>query len=481
MTEIALKTPKLFISYSWSSQDHIDWVLQLATDLRDSGVEAILDRWHLKEGQDTHSFMEQMVRDEGITKVVLVCDEKYVARANERVGGVGTESQIITREIYGNVEQTKFVALALSNADSGELLLPNFLTSRLAIDFRDADAYAESLEQLVRWAFDKPLLKIPEIGEPPKFLEEQTSFSPTPLSRSVRARGQAPQGTHEFVSLWEELAAKRSDFTLELRDIDPADDVVVATIESLAPLLSQIVAIMRDRLMVSDLNDIEVEVIVRFFEKVLSNYKGGNTNWGADATKFFGQVAYVCVVAVCLRLRRFQTLFGILGSPVLAMEYEGVTAKVVSVSRLNTDIASLEHRNERLTLNRATLNADIVKSICEKLPLEFWEYLQADFYLFLYFERTDRGPYGVRWWPDSNIYATDRSGAFPLFARATNSELRKALLGPLGLDGRQNLEDFKEELNTQNYESLRWRSAFSKLPIWSLGNFDAILESYSKE
>lgn len=64
--------PKLFISYSWSSPDHEQWVLDLATELREDGVDVILDKWDLKEGHDAHAFMEKMVTDPGIKKVALV-------------------------------------------------------------------------------------------------------------------------------------------------------------------------------------------------------------------------------------------------------------------------------------------------------------------------------------------------------------------------------------------------------------------------
>jgi SEFIR domain len=44
--------PKTFISYSWTSKDHERWVLDLATALRDNGVDVILDKWDLREGHD---------------------------------------------------------------------------------------------------------------------------------------------------------------------------------------------------------------------------------------------------------------------------------------------------------------------------------------------------------------------------------------------------------------------------------------------
>ncbi len=35
--------PKLFISYSWSNPIHEQWVLDLATELRQSGVDVTLE------------------------------------------------------------------------------------------------------------------------------------------------------------------------------------------------------------------------------------------------------------------------------------------------------------------------------------------------------------------------------------------------------------------------------------------------------
>jgi len=64
-----------------------------------------------KEGHDAHAFMEKMVTDENIKKVALICEETYVTKANGRSGGVGTETQIISAEIYSKQDQKKFVAI----------------------------------------------------------------------------------------------------------------------------------------------------------------------------------------------------------------------------------------------------------------------------------------------------------------------------------------------------------------------------------
>lgn len=53
--------PKVFISYSWTNVEHEQFVLDLATALRNHGVDALLDKWDLKPGQDKYVFMESIV------------------------------------------------------------------------------------------------------------------------------------------------------------------------------------------------------------------------------------------------------------------------------------------------------------------------------------------------------------------------------------------------------------------------------------
>jgi hypothetical protein len=129
--------PKLFVSYSWSSPSHIERVLRLATDLRSDGVDVILDKWDLKEGNDANVFMEKMVSDPTVRKVILVCDKAYVEKANKRAGGVGTEAQIISPALYAKTEQSKFVALIMERDERGDALIPIYYGSNVYIDFSD--------------------------------------------------------------------------------------------------------------------------------------------------------------------------------------------------------------------------------------------------------------------------------------------------------------------------------------------------------
>jgi hypothetical protein len=53
--------PRVFISYSWDSDEHREWVLTLATRLRLDGVDVVLDEWNLGLGENRFHFMERSV------------------------------------------------------------------------------------------------------------------------------------------------------------------------------------------------------------------------------------------------------------------------------------------------------------------------------------------------------------------------------------------------------------------------------------
>jgi len=91
-------------------------------------------------------------------------DKVYAEKANERAGGVGTESQIISKELYSKTDQNKFVAVVTEKEKQGQAYLPTFFRTRIYIDLSSPDHYSENYEQLLRWIYDQPRHVKPEIG-----------------------------------------------------------------------------------------------------------------------------------------------------------------------------------------------------------------------------------------------------------------------------------------------------------------------------
>ena len=81
--------PKCFISYSWDSESHKDWVRFFAEQLQKNGVFVYLDQWDIALGDDLPHYMETSIRDSDF--VLLVCSPSFAQKANSGKGGVGYE------------------------------------------------------------------------------------------------------------------------------------------------------------------------------------------------------------------------------------------------------------------------------------------------------------------------------------------------------------------------------------------------------
>ena len=124
-----MSAPSVFISYSHDSQEHKRWVLDLATRLRSSGVDAILDQWELGPGSDLPHFMEQNLAS--AARVLMICTERYVAKANAGIGGVGYEKMIVTAELLKKIDSRDVIPVVRQN---GPAKVPIFLGTKMYVD-----------------------------------------------------------------------------------------------------------------------------------------------------------------------------------------------------------------------------------------------------------------------------------------------------------------------------------------------------------
>lgn len=158
-----MSAPRVFISYSHDSEEHKKWVLKFATDLQASGIEVILDQWDLSFGQDMSAFMQN-----GITqsdRVLLICSESYVNKADGGHGGVGYERLIVTNEVVSTIDTTKFIPVIRNNCS--KVLSPKFLGPRYYADLNDDLHYGARLDELVREIHGVRSARKPPLGENP--------------------------------------------------------------------------------------------------------------------------------------------------------------------------------------------------------------------------------------------------------------------------------------------------------------------------
>ena len=77
--------PKVFVSYSWTNPEYEERVNEFVDRLRSVGIDTIYDKYDLEPGASTHAFMEKSVVDPSVTKVLILCDKKYVEKGNKDV------------------------------------------------------------------------------------------------------------------------------------------------------------------------------------------------------------------------------------------------------------------------------------------------------------------------------------------------------------------------------------------------------------
>jgi hypothetical protein len=68
-------TPKVFVSYSWDDENHLNWVHDFAARLRADGINAVIDQWQVVLGDQLPHFMERVVRENDF--VLIVCTPRY--------------------------------------------------------------------------------------------------------------------------------------------------------------------------------------------------------------------------------------------------------------------------------------------------------------------------------------------------------------------------------------------------------------------
>lgn len=146
--------------------------------LRANGIDTVYDKYDLEQGASVHKFMEKIVNDPTITKVLIFCDKQYAEKANARKGGAGIETLIISPKVYGEADPSdknkKFIPIVMEKDENGNAYLPTYLEGRFYSDFSKSEAenYEEFIK-LIRLLYGKPEFVAPELGGTPSFISSE--------------------------------------------------------------------------------------------------------------------------------------------------------------------------------------------------------------------------------------------------------------------------------------------------------------------
>lgn len=157
--------PVVFISYSWDSEPHKQWVLDLSKDLREKfRVYTLLDRYN-HGGDDLPTFMLKGLKR--ADRVIIIGTPKYKEKLEKAGGGAKFEDQVITISLYKDMGSDKFIPVLREGSFSESF--NTLVEPRLGYDMSNDGQYEERLQELAADLWGQPMNMAPALGPKPNF------------------------------------------------------------------------------------------------------------------------------------------------------------------------------------------------------------------------------------------------------------------------------------------------------------------------
>lgn len=465
------KIPKIFISYSWS-KDALALVLDLANRLVSHGVDVVLDKWDLKEGNDKYKFMERCVNDPSITKVLIICDKAYAQKANDRTGGVGDETVIISSEVYGNARQEKFIPIIAERDEEGKEYVPTYIKTRIYIDLSDPEKYETEYEKLLRNIYEKPEFVKPPLGKKPEWLEEEkTNFFPVKdLIRQIRGSN-TPVKRRNCIARFQEayIEALKSYYIYEVKpeeafnnflNTKPLRDIYLDFVEAVA-----------------ETEDNYAEVLAEAFEylynklsciKTFDPQANSAYEDDLDVYKTLLWELFICVIAYLRHVKDYAAI-NVLITYTYFLENNifGGAIKQANYTTFRHHSVVIEERYKPMSemKNKYTLVGDVVCNQREKLPIYTTEAIaEADLFLYQVCNAYDlveneQAWYRTCWFPTCYVYAQNKSLEWERMKSRRYCEKMEVLFGV------DCIEKLKEKIEKCVYDSqMRYSGGWGAAP-----------------
>ena len=478
-----IKNPKVFISYCWDGQSRQDQMERLVQRLAADGIGSVIDLYDLQEGDDKYHFMEKMVTDKTVSHVLVICDKKYSDKANERKAGVGTESQIISQEIYSKVSQSKFIPLIYELDESNEVCTPVFFKSRIYLDFSSPEKENANWERLVRRLYGKPELVKPELGQRPAYLDIKDTKNTYGMDAKLKTLKSALLSDKAGISIYrDEFLDSCFKFVDSLRvRVAPAKDEdfaqrVIDDFKQLVMARNLLVdwCLLEAKYNKDDFSESLLYTLERLME--LSSRPADMNPWNDvyfHAHRAFAYECFLYIIAALIKCENYQVAHEVFTSHYKLPE---------TSSYNNMDFCGFEEfyyqsdfLQEKLSPPGSRLSstiAELMKINANRDDLTFNDIIQADLIsqMFTFIKS------GGLWYPQTLNYASF-SPKFNFFIRAAQhksfvklltltgfnnkDELKESIMKGIALQGNRNfggafrIATYPDMLNMENWDTLK--------------------------
>ncbi|HFJ9403443.1 TPA: SEFIR domain-containing protein [Bacillus paranthracis] len=449
-TEFGSRVPKIFISYAWTSPEYQETITKFAQRLMENGVEVIIDVWDLKPGHSMFAFMESMVTDQTIDKVLVICNKSYAEKAASYDGGVGTETQIIGPHIYNKVKQEKFIPVILEREENGKDHIPVHMDGRIYIDL-DRN-FEKGFEELLRLLYKQPLLRKPRLGSAPTYLFEEkktrlkvdgvlSSIRDATIHRPGRIKGLCYDYKKSFI---QDLEMYR---VTELTE--PYDDRVYSLIHDMVPLRNNYIEFIEN--LCSDQALFDTKIIIDFFESIYI-FTGPIDTTGPiqfEHYRYFVHEIFLYTAIVLISRKMYKELNEICKNRyfIKYMDYGELIDGGYGLFYFYLH-SLIETRNCRLSLNRVSVHADLIKDLSSSSGYSWDNLIEADCILFYINNikrlKGDKLGFKANWYPVTSAYFQFSYPNLPLLQRLKTKDHFNEIKYLLGIEDIDDLERIRK-------------------------------------
>jgi len=361
-----------------------------------------------------------------MSKVLVVCDKAYAEKADKRKGGVGTETHIISAEVYQKVRQEKFIPIIRERDEQGTPYRPTYLKSTLYFDFTDEAAFEEIYDGLLRNLHNAPELVKPPVGKPPAHIFNQAMVVVKTAGKFNRLRDvlekDRPHKDIVFRDYLESLSDALEEFRITEKSVDKTepDDLIVQRIGQMSPYREQFIEFCRLYATYAD-NDPSYIEVHSFLERLLRLHQRSDTmnawsEWYFEPHQFVGYEWVLYLLSTLIHNRSYATAARFMDDKYQYRRASSGEVWNADISEFCYHMKELEERRpQRLNQNTAVV-ATMIREGATNQRITFDSLVQTDVILLL--RPVILNPNGsVAWY--SRLTGRSRTGGpLDVFARA---------------------------------------------------------------
>ncbi|MBC1814112.1 hypothetical protein HCA60_16585, partial [Listeria booriae] len=371
---------------------------------------------------------------------------------------VGTETQIISPQVYEALDQTKFLPILFELDPQGKPYTPVYLATRLFIDLSgDGSSYRNAYEQVLRNIYKLPDERKPILGTKPSFLENpaQDTFAIERRARIIRNLADtAPKRvTIEAKDFLDSLIDDIPEFFVQNNDDEEKNKQIYEKIQGLLPIKVAYTSVLDSWMQTGLLDSIKLATFFEDCYNKIYELMGSDRSinkWQLESCKFLHYELFLETISKLLKYEEWESLRYLINYKYHSKE-RGMDEDFDAFSYYFTTLEDVSLQREKDTYNISQL---LLYERADNKRM-FQDLVQAD--LFLYYVAFIRNQKG--WFPVTYPNLKDRS---KVIANLKSKQHLTNLLMVLEVNEDTLKQKIKEQPSQEGY-----REIYDTIPLMS--------------